>query len=58
MTRLLLWFLVFPRLARWALYLAAWTGLLITVIAAAPVTTVLTARLALRTIVGRVGGHG
>jgi hypothetical protein len=39
-TRLLLWFLVFPRLARWALYLAAWTGLVITAIAAAPVTTV------------------
>ena len=40
MTRLMIWFLVFPRLARWALYLAAWTGLLITAIAAAPVTTV------------------
>jgi len=39
-TRLLIWFLVFPRLARWALYLAAWTGLLVTAIAAAPVTTV------------------
>lgn len=30
MTRLLIWFLVFPRLARWVLYLAAWTGLIIT----------------------------
>jgi hypothetical protein len=39
-TRLLIWFLVFPRLARWALYLAAWTGLIVTAIAAAPVTTV------------------
>jgi hypothetical protein len=33
--RLLIWFLIFPRLARWALYLAAWAGLIITAIAAA-----------------------
>jgi hypothetical protein len=39
-TRLLIWFLVFPRLARWALYLAAWTGLIVAAVAAAPVTTV------------------
>jgi hypothetical protein len=39
-TRLLIWFLVFPRLARWALYLAAWAGLLVTAVAAAPVTIV------------------
>jgi len=46
-SRLLFWLLVFPRLARWALYLAAWTGLLITAIAAAPVTTVAVSGLAL-----------
>ena len=47
MTRLLIWFLVFPRLARWALYLAAWTGLAITAIAAAPVTAVTLTALAI-----------
>ena len=39
MTRLLVWFVVFPRLIRWALTLAAWTGLVIMAVAAAPVTT-------------------
>ena len=39
-TRRLIWFLVFPRLARWALSLVAWTGLVITAIAVAPVDTV------------------
>jgi hypothetical protein len=46
MTRLLVWFVVFPRLFRWALGLAAWTGLAIAAIAAAPVTTVAVTGLA------------
>jgi hypothetical protein len=46
MTRLLVWFLVFPCLIRWALGLAAWTGLVIAAIAAAPVTTVAVTGLA------------
>jgi hypothetical protein len=39
-SRLLIWFLVFPRLIRWVLGLAAWTGIVIAAIAVAPVTTV------------------
>jgi hypothetical protein len=39
-TRLLLWFVVFPRLLRGVLALAAWTGLVIAAVAAAPVTIV------------------
>jgi len=46
-TRLLIWFLVFPRLARWALCLAAWAGLVVTAVAAAPVTVVTVTGLAL-----------
>ena len=40
MTRLLIWFLVFPRLLRWTLALAAWTGIVVAAVAAAPVSTV------------------
>jgi hypothetical protein len=47
MTRLLIWLVVFPRLLRWALTLAALIGLALAAIAAAPVTTVAVAGLAL-----------
>jgi hypothetical protein len=40
MTRLMIWLVVFPRLIRWALTLAAWTGLIAAAVAAAPVTLV------------------
>src|SRR5262249_22291382 len=39
-TRLLIWFLVFPRMFRWVLGLAAAVGVVIVAVAAAPVTTV------------------
>jgi hypothetical protein len=47
MTRLVVWFLVFPRLLRWLLGLAAGAGLVLAAVAAAPVTTVAVAGFAL-----------